>query len=183
MQNKTKHQKILNITFIALFAALSYLAISTFRIPFGPMFIHFGNLLVILSALLLGGWQGGLSGAIGMGLFDILHGYADSAPKTLILKFLIGLITGLCFKFLKKTKIPKTICAIFSAIGGMAVNLIGETLWKTIYFAIAGSGFKAALSTAILAQGSTLINAGISVIGGVAIFLALEKPFNTILKK
>lgn len=182
--SKNLHAKTLNITFIALFAALCYLAISMFRIPLGPMFIHFGNLLAVTAALLLGGWQGGLSGSIGMGLFDILGGYADSFPKTFTLKFLIGFITGTVFKALtKKNKMNKTVAAIISAICGMSFNLIGETLWKTVTYSLAGSTVKAAFVSAVLAQSSTLINAVISIIGGVLLYTVLEKPFSKILNK
>ncbi len=83
---KTTHQKILNVTFIALFAALCYIALTVFFIPFANMYIHFGNLIVVLAALLIGGWQGGLAGSVGMGLYDILGGHADSAPQDLCLK-------------------------------------------------------------------------------------------------
>jgi uncharacterized membrane protein len=72
------------------------------------MFVHFGNLIVVLAALLVGGWQGGLAGSIGMGLYDILNGHADSSPKTFILKFLIGLYTLLfiCSVVLSSYRIP-----------------------------------------------------------------------------
>ena len=58
---KTTHQKILDVTFTALFAALCYIALTVFFIPFANMYIHFGNMIVVLAALLVGGWQGGLS--------------------------------------------------------------------------------------------------------------------------
>lgn len=90
--------QLLRTILIALFAALSYMALIFFRIPYpGPSdpFIHLGNMIVLLAALLLGGWQGGLSGSVGMGLFDLLNGYAMYAPKTIILKFGIGFFAGM----------------------------------------------------------------------------------------
>lgn len=243
MKNKSlKHKRILDITFISLFAALCYIALTVFFFPFAQMYIHFGNLIVVVASLLVGGWQGGLAGSIGMGLYDILNGHADSSPKTFILKFLIGLTVGLIYTFLnKREKYPsiwlfvsgiisllisvalatnsnlenssfngnstvltpifivigilciifsllknkfskKTAAAIVGASCGMLINLVGETLWKTFQFWIAGSTFSAAFTGAMLAQGSTLINAGISIIGGVALFGLLEKPFAKILK-
>ncbi len=238
MKNASK-QKIINITMIALFAALCYIALAVLFIPFANMYIHFGNLIVVLAALLIGGWQGGLAGSIGMGFFDILGGHADSAPKTFILKFLIGLTVGVIYKIFKsRKKYPataltvsgilslmlssgiltyniikgfatgtttlfiiflclgllcivfallknkfshKTAAAIVAASCGMLVNLIGETLWKTVAYALLGSNIKAAFLTAALGQSSTLINAGLAVAGGVALFCVLEKPFNKIL--
>ena len=59
----------------------------------------------------------------------------------------------------------------------MVVNIVGEIIGKVIQFALAGSSLPAAFSGALLAQGSTLINAGVAIVGGVALFKALEKPF------
>ena len=236
-----KQKNILNITFISLFAALSYIALMLFFFPVGIMYVHFGNLIVVLAALLIGGWQGGLAGSIGMGLYDIFNGHADSSPKTFLLKFLIGLTVGIIFTFLNnRKKYPslwllisglislvisiflivfgnknnfkgdisilapifivigilciifsllknkfsqKTASAIVGASCGMLVNIVGETLWKTFQFWIAGSSFAAAFTGAALAQGSTLINAGIAIIGGVALYSVLQKPFSKMLNK
>lgn len=82
---------------IGLFSALCYVAL-LFKIPIpspvGKPFLHMGNMFVILAALLFSGTIGGLSGSIGMGLFDLMNGYASSVPKTLLLKFGIGAIVG-----------------------------------------------------------------------------------------
>ena len=240
---KSTHARLLDITFIALFAALCYIALTVLFFPFGPMYIHFGNLIVVLAALLVGGWQGGLAGSIGMGFFDLFNGHADSAPKTFLLKLLIGLTAGLVYQFLKKRKqypsvlllltgiasfavtaallvhtfeqnhaytgksaylVPlfagigllcvifsllknrfpqKTAAAIVGATCGMVVNLVGETAWKFVVYLLAGSGAPAAFMAAVLGQGSTLINAGIAIVGGVALFTVLEKPFARILEK
>ena len=88
---KTKHEQIVNITMIPLFAALCYIALTVLFIPFANMYIHFGNLIVVLAALLIGGWQGGLAGSIGMGFcaYDIFNGVTPiPPPKPLFLKCL-----------------------------------------------------------------------------------------------
>jgi uncharacterized membrane protein len=85
------------IVLIGLFAALSYVSLY-FKIPIpspvGKPFLHMGNMFVLLASLLFDGLIGGLAGSIGMGLFDVMNGYAASSPKTFILKFGIGMITG-----------------------------------------------------------------------------------------
>mgnify|MGYP000624009510 CR=1 FL=1 len=49
----------------------------------------------MLGALILGGFYGGLGGAIGMTIGDLFDPvYVIYAPKTFILKLCIGLITG-----------------------------------------------------------------------------------------
>ena len=86
-----------NIVLIGLFAALSYVSLY-FMIPVpspvGKPFLHMGNMFVLLASLLFNGFIGGVSGSLGMGLFDVINGYAASSPKTFILKFGIGMITG-----------------------------------------------------------------------------------------
>ncbi len=180
--NKNSHQRLLDVTFISLFAALCYIALTVFFFPVGPMFVHFGNLIVVLASLLIGGWQGGLAGSIGMGLYDILNGHADSSPKTFILKFLIGFTVGLVFTLLSKKLKSRTLCATIGALCGMVVNLAGEILWKTVQYTLAGTTLNAAFVTSLLSQSSTLLNAVIAVIGGVALFKVLEKPFQGLKK-
>lgn len=114
------------IVLIGLFAALSYVSLY-FKIPIpspvGKPFLHVGNMFVLLASLLFNGLIGGLSGSIGMGLYDIMNGYAASSPKTFILKFGIGMITGNVSskKDKKSAKSPlKWIVAasiIFTAVG------------------------------------------------------------------
>lgn len=99
MGKKQNKLTIQALVMIGLFSAICYIALMLFKIPIpspvGKPFIHMGNMFVILAALLFSGTIGGLSGSIGMGLFDMLNGWAVSAPKTILLKFGIGFITGL----------------------------------------------------------------------------------------
>lgn len=125
-----------SIIFIGLFAALSYVSLSSLRIPIpspvGKPFLHMGNMFVILAALLFNGLVGGLSGSIGMGLFDILNGYASSSPKTFILKFGIGLVTGKVAskKDKEDAKSPVmwiTIASIIFIIAGILLLILSVT--------------------------------------------------------
>lgn len=98
MENKKKGLTLQEVVIIGLFSAICYIALMVFKIPIpspvGKPFIHFGNMFVILAALLFSGTIGGLSGSIGMGLFDLFNGWATSAPKTIVLKFGIGFVAG-----------------------------------------------------------------------------------------
>lgn len=98
MNTKRHKFSIHTMVLIGLFSALCYVAL-LFKIPIpspvGKPFLHMGNMFVILAALLFSGTIGGLSGSIGMGLFDLMNGYASSVPKTLLLKFGIGAIVGI----------------------------------------------------------------------------------------
>lgn len=100
MSEKTKTRKsvsIYDIVICALFAAVCYVA-TNFRIeiptPLGKTMIHCGNIFCLLSCLLMGGLRGGAANAVGLGLFDLLGGWASSAPSTIIMRFIMGLVGG-----------------------------------------------------------------------------------------
>lgn len=99
MNQKSSKFNLREMIVIGLFAAICYVALDYFKIPIpspvGTPFLHMGNMFVILASLLFSGVTGGLAGSIGMGIWDILHGYASASYKTFILKFGIGLFTGL----------------------------------------------------------------------------------------
>ena len=92
---------IMKLAETALLAALCFVSFTFLQIkipvPGGDATsLHIGNAFCVMGALLLGGWYGGLAGAIGMTIADIMDPvYITVAPKTFILKLCIGLITGL----------------------------------------------------------------------------------------
>ena len=92
-------EKTIKITMTALMAALCYIAFTFLQIkiqtPVGATSFHLGNVFCVLAALMIDGVSGGIAGAIGMGIGDILDPfYVVTAPKTILLKFFIGYITG-----------------------------------------------------------------------------------------
>ena len=95
---KSKEISVEKIALTGLFAALSYVVFTFLQIkislPGGDATsIHLGNAVCVLGALMLGGVYGGLGGAIGMTIGDLLDPiYIVYAPKTFVLKFCIGLI-------------------------------------------------------------------------------------------
>lgn len=95
----TKNIPIIVLAEAALLAALCYVGAGYLKIdiPVGTekTMFHLGNVFCVLAALLLGGMWGGLAGAVGMTLSDLMTGYVTSAPKTFLLKLCIGLIVGL----------------------------------------------------------------------------------------
>ena len=96
-----RNQTILKLAQTALMAALCFVSFTFLQIKI-PMpggdatSIHIGNAFCVLAALLLGGVYGGLAGAVGMTIADIMDPvYILGAPKTFVLKLCIGLIVGL----------------------------------------------------------------------------------------
>ena len=118
----TKEKKtLIKIILTALFSALCFIGV-LIRIPLPTgAFVHLGNMICILAALLIGGVYGGVAGSLGMGLFDLTHGYLGAGLlRTFILKFLMGLVAGLVFKLILKKKLNvKKLTIIFVIILGL----------------------------------------------------------------
>ncbi len=56
--------------------------------------IHFGNVMLFAAAIVFGPRKGAVAGAFGMGLFDIVSGWAAWAPFTFIIRGVMGYIIG-----------------------------------------------------------------------------------------
>lgn len=128
--NLSKTKRILiKITLIGILSALSYVGVLIqipIPSPLGKPMIHLGNLIVIISALLFGGIIGGASGSIGMGLYDIVHGYdIFSIIRTIVLKLIMGLIVGLLYrKLLKKENLKVKLYQLFIGIFFILIGMI-----------------------------------------------------------
>ena len=179
-----KNERIYKLTTTALMAALSYVVFTFLQIkitlPGGDATsLHLGNAVCVLGALLLGSVYGGLGGAIGMTIGDLFDPvYVIYAPKTFILKFCIGLITGLlAHKFGKiSTSTDKKHVfkwTLLAAIGGMLFNVIFDPLFGYFYKRII-IGKPAAEVTLAWNIAATSINAVLSVIVSVIIYMALR---------
>lgn len=181
---KMKNEKIYKLVLTGLMAALSYVVFTFLQIkitlPGGDATsIHLGNAVCVLGALLLGGVYGGIGGAIGMTIGDLLDPvYIVYAPKTFILKFCIGLITGLIAhkigKISKSTDSKHVLTfTILAAVGGLLFNVIFDPLVGYFYKLLI-LGKPAAELTLAWNIASTSINAVTSTIVSVIIYMALR---------
>ena len=179
--NKTDTAKLAQA---GLFAALCYIGFAFLKIdiPVGPekTAFHFGNVFCVLAALLLGGFWGGLSGAVGMTIGDLTTAYVTSAPKTFLLKLCIGLIVGFVahtvFKITRRhTKKYITGATITACCCGMAFNIVADPLvgyfYKTYLLGVPQDISKA---LAKMAAVTTTVNAVVAVFSASIIYLALR---------
>lgn len=179
-----KNDKVWKLAMTGVFAALSYVVFTFLQIkimlPGGDATsIHLGNAVCVLGALVLGGVCGGLGGAIGMTIGDLLDPvYILTAPKTFLLKFLIGLIAGvIAHKFGKINESNDTrhvfTWTLLAAIGGLLFNVIFDPLIG-YYYKLLILGKPAAELTLAWNIASTSINAVTSTIASVAIYMVLR---------
>ena len=180
----TKNEHVRKVIFTGVMAALSYVVFTFLQIkitlPGGDATsIHLGNAVCVLGALLLGGVYGGLGGAIGMTIGDLLDPiYVVYAPKTFFLKLCIGLVTGLIAHKLghvttetDNRKVWKW--TVIAAIGGLLFNVIFDPLIGYFY-KLAILGKPAAELTLAWNVASTSINAVTSTIVSVEIYMAVR---------
>ena len=177
---------VMKIAQTALFAALCYVIFTYLQIKI-PMpggdatSIHLGNAFCVLAALLLGGWYGGLAGAIGMGIADVMDPiYITGAPKTFILKLCIGLITRLVAHKIAKINESTDKKYIFkwsllASVAGLAFNVIADPIVGYFYKQyILGQPQQMAEVLAKWSAAATFVNAVLSTIVVVIIYNALR---------
>lgn len=107
MKNKIAFKSLVIVAmFTALTCAATFIQI---RMPAGD-FVHLGNFVMIVAALLLGGLKGGIVGSLGMGIYDLIF-YINKPTtiiRTFVLKFMVGFLVGFIFNLIIKRKIKTT---------------------------------------------------------------------------
>ena len=179
-----RNEHVYKLVMTGLMAALSYVIFTFLQIKItlpggGDTSIHLGNAVCVLGALLLGGVYGGIGGAIGMTIGDLFDPvYVTYAPKTFLLKFCIGLITGLIAHKLGKISTEKDnhkvlLFTVLAACGGLLFNVIFDPLIG-YYYKLFILGKPAAELTLAWNIASTSINAITSAIVSVVVYMALR---------
>ncbi len=179
------HQNLRKLCMAALFAALCYIGFTYCKIdiPVGAekTAFHLGNVFCVLAALFLGGFWGGMSGAVGMTIADLTTAYVTSAPKTFVLKLCIGLITGLIahrvFRISREEerKVPLSVATVLSCAGGMAFNVVADPVVGYFYKTyVLGVPQQAAAIWVKMGALTTAVNAVVAVIAASIFYLALR---------
>lgn len=111
------------MTLTGLMAAAVYVASAFLQIPIPTAIdntrLHMGNVMCLLSGLLLGPWLGGLSAGIGSMFFDLTNpAYIASAPLTFLFKFLMAWVCG---KIASLSRPRRSICFL---TGGSVLYVI-----------------------------------------------------------
>lgn len=171
-----RKQTVIKLAQTALLAALCFVSFTFLQIKI-PMpggdatSLHIGNAFCVLAALLLGGVYGGLAGAIGMTIADILDPiYIVGAPKTFILKFCIGLIVGLVAHRIAKINESTDKKYVFrwsliASIAGLGFNVIADPLVGYFYKQyIFGQPQQMAEVLAKWSTATTFVNAVVSTV-------------------
>ncbi|HEL0691197.1 TPA: ECF transporter S component [Streptococcus equi subsp. zooepidemicus] len=116
---------------LSLFAALIFISVELLRIPVGAQFIHLGNALVVVAVLLYGARRAALVAAIGLGLFDMINGYAAVVWITVLEALVVCYLLHVIYeKLLKSVDKPMIIVAIglLAAAVKLVMNLVKYSL-------------------------------------------------------
>ncbi len=136
--------------------------------------IGLGNVFCILSGLLLGPVYGGAAAGIGSFIFDLIGGWASSAPFTLVFKFLMAFVCGLiAYGGDKSAKKLKRL--IIAAVSGSLTYCV-LYLSKSYIEAVLLGNAAGAVRTILITKGSaSLTNAVIADVIAIPLFIAIRK--------
>lgn len=107
------------LVIMAVFVAMTFVVTTyiNIRIPFIPAnggLVHLGNVPVFVAAAIFGKKEGAVTGALGLGLFDLLNGWVAWAPFTFVICGLIGFTYATIVK--ERTSIIFQILAVVVAV-------------------------------------------------------------------
>ncbi|MBQ9643184.1 MAG: ECF transporter S component [Lachnospiraceae bacterium] len=181
-----KDDAVKKVVFAGVFAALTFVVFTYMSIriptpPAGQVSVHLGNAFVVLGALLLGGVYGGLGGAIGLTIADLLDPvYIVEAPITFFIKFLMGLLVGLIAHKMghisTQTDHGKLFRWVISAtVAGLLFNAAADPVLRYFY-KILILGKPAAEVSFAINLGVTAINSAVSAVVTVLLYMALRVP-------
>lgn len=177
-----QNKKIYDMTRVALFATITFLGIQAFRIPLpaavGVPFLHFGNIFLLLGALLMGGKKGAWAGAIGFCIFDLLNGYITVMPKVVVIAIFMSFAASKLFEA-NKEKLGVTKAIILGTAVAFLISLTGDFLYDTATLALAGSNLSAAMWAAFTSLFATFVNS----VFGIAAVTVLYPVMDPLFKK
>ncbi len=87
-------------------------------------YIHAGDSMVFLAVLVLGWKYGAFAAGIGSALADIVSGYAQWAPATLVIKMIMAALMGLAIEKAMKSMKNTTLLAVFVAGSWLVFNFL-----------------------------------------------------------
>ena len=175
MKNNTI--SVRQITLIGLMSAIVYVTSAFMQIPIvtavGNTRLHMGNVMCLLSGLLLGPVYGGLSAGIGSAFFDLTNpAYIASLPFTFAFKFLMAWVCGSLFHQRKENGV---IAAALAGAGGAITYVILYLLKSFVEAKFVMQMPMSGVITMLIQKGSvSLTNAIIAVIVAVPLSMAIR---------
>lgn len=177
-----KKLNIRQVAFVGIMAALVYVTSAYLQIniptAIGSTRLHMGNVMCLLSGLLLGPFQGGLAAGIGSMFFDLTNPmYIASAPFTFAFKFIMAWLCGIIAHKCGKEVLWKTVVGAASGALVYVVLYLGKSFIED-YFVL-GLPLDAVFLTVAQKGLVSTVNGIIAAVVSVPLYLTL----NPLLKK
>lgn len=173
------------ITIVGLMAAIVYVASAFLQFPIptviGNTRLHMGNVMCLLSGLLLGPVWGGLSAGIGSAFFDLTNpAYITSAPFTFVFKFLMAWICGTIYG---KRKGNMVLLSSIASVAG-AVSYVVLYLAKSFFesYVFLQLPFEAVFLSVVQKGIVSLINGIVAVIVAVPLSMAIRPAIQKVMR-
>lgn len=171
-----KKFSVKQISFTALMAALVYVTSAFLQIPIATSIdstrLHMGNVMCLLSGLLLGPVSGGLAAGIGSMFFDLTNpAYLTSAPFTLLFKFLMAFLCGMIARG-GKEKLWALITGAILGSFAYVVLYLGKSFIRDFF--VYGFPLEGVLLSLCTKAVTSTVNGIIAAAASVPLFLALK---------
>lgn len=164
----------------ALCFAANYLSIPLPAIAGTPTRIHMGNVMCLLSGMILGPFAGGVAAGVGAMFYDFTNPvYFTSAPFTLVFKFMMAFVCGK-IAYSGGADAKKQRRNILAAAAGQLTYIIlylGKTFVEGRFFH--RLEMETVIATLIQKGGASLLNGIIAVIVAVPLAAALRKGLDS----
>lgn len=124
-------EMVISAIFIAL--VFVFTAFINVRLPIGGNggLIHLGNIPLFIAAIVFGKKIGGIAGAVGMGLFDLLSGWVIWAPFTFVIVGLMGFVVG---QMTEKKEHQNILWYSFAIIVATLIKVVGYYIAEVILY-------------------------------------------------
>ncbi len=124
------------ITFTAIFAALSVIGSIVITVPLPIGFFNTGDIFVLLSGWFMGAFYGFVAAGVGSALADVLAGFPIYAPATFIIKGTMALAGYFVAKLIKKAakKAPDFVSRGVSAVLAEIIMILGYFIYEAILY-------------------------------------------------
>ena len=178
MPSEIKKNVAFKIASIAVLSAVTVIFTLIIRIPIAPTrgYINLGDVAIFFTAFTFGPVTALIAGGLGTAMADIISGYAQWAPFSLVIHgiqgLIIGLIAGSVLNAENISQLTRIIRISLAIVGGAIVMCVGYLLAGTIM-----EGFRAAL---VELPGNLIQNAAGAGVG-LPLALAVIKAYPPIL--
>lgn len=177
---------IRKMVFAGIFAAITYVVFTFLSIPVptvggGKVTVHLGNAFCVLGVLLLGSAYGGVGGALGLTIADLLDPvYIVEAPITFLIKLLMGILVGVIAHRMGHISTQNDhrkvlTWTVAASLAGLVFNAFLDPTIRYFYKILILGKPAAQVSFAVNFT-VTAINSAVSAVICVALYMALRVP-------